>query len=66
MGISIQIKFKTAVVLFTLGAIALGTWLVHRDIQTNVAEKASMEYVECDIIISLPSLENGIESLHNN
>ena len=60
MCISIQIKFKTAVVLFTLGALALGTWLGHRSIQTNVAENASMEYVECDIIMSLPSLENGI------
>ena len=66
MCISIQIKFKTAVVLFTLGALALGTWLGHRAIQTNVAEKASIEYVECDIIMSLPSLENGIESWHNN
>jgi hypothetical protein len=66
MCISIQIKFRTAVVLGVFASLAFGTWLWHSVALTNNIDRASMERITCNIVSSSPVVENDIKTWHNN
>lgn len=65
MCIAIQVKLKTAVVGFILGALALGTYLGHNSIQTNIADRSNQAELHCELITSHPSGQHGVSKWHN-
>jgi hypothetical protein len=66
MCISIQIKFKTAVVMLVFGGLIIGTWIGHRDIENNIDKIANMETVSCEIMSSKVVKANDETMWHNN